>query len=441
MIDINIKESLNDIVGKDVFSNSVVGKVRQANEDNCGSAITPNGYLFVVCDGMGGHVGGATASKIAVQSIMEYFSKGVYDNVYQALSAALNFANMKIIGKTLESQELKGMGTTACILLIQENEAWIAHVGDSRIYLYCQQQQWLHRITKDHSFVQGLVDQGLISDAEAEHHPNKNRILKALGVKESLEPEVCIAPVLPAKNDIFLICSDGLSGMLSDEKLQYVLQQKSSIQQKGQMMIDLANQEGGTDNITVQLICTSKSPYKTSTFVSKNPKDSQPLIPNQIIPKTKTNHLTKKIWILISVLFIAIIMGLFVYKFLDKSKGIGKQEQKQITMSSLTKESLFNLIDSDNINSQEYKNIKDSLRKEGIIIETGVITIEYKNNYSLSNKNLETDLQKVMEEVVSDFTDSTQKIELNTIECSVKEYCESIKYIEKVSDNKYKFTK
>lgn len=255
---------------KDVFSVTDVGLVRQANEDNCYAAETPNGFLFVVCDGMGGHVGGAKASAIAVNSIVNFFTKEYYAVAGQALSDALIFANRQILGVATEQPELKGMGTTACIVLIREDKVWFAHIGDSRIYFFCNKQQQLHRLTKDHSVVQGLVDQGVISEAEAEHHPNKNRILKTLGIKNDVQPEVCKMPVLPTKGDAFLICSDGLSGMVKDDLLQHIMEQKVSLQEKGENMLALAKQAGGTDNITLQLIHVSNSPHTNSVFESKN---------------------------------------------------------------------------------------------------------------------------------------------------------------------------
>ncbi len=263
----------------DVFSSSVKGNVRKQNEDSCGVFEVPNGKLYIVCDGMGGHAGGATASKIGVDSIANYFQQAKYPDVKLALADALEYANLQIIDAANEMPSLKGMGTTACVLLIQGEEAWIAHCGDSRIYLYCAEQQWLHRITKDHSYVQGLVDQGIITDAEAESHPNKNRILKALGIKPDCKPTICGQPILPANGDTFLICSDGLSGMVNDEQLQYVLQQEGTILNKGQMMIQLALQAGGVDNITTQLIKISDSPHAHSVFVSQNPKERMTVVP------------------------------------------------------------------------------------------------------------------------------------------------------------------
>jgi protein phosphatase len=260
-------------INKDILSATDTGLVRAVNEDSYAVAETPNGILCVVCDGMGGHAGGATASRIAVDSIVQFLSKEKYTDAQQALTEALDFANLQIIGTASENSELKGMGTTACILLVQNDCVWLVHVGDSRIYLYMAKEKRLHRLTKDHSYVQGLVDQGIITEAEAENHPNKNRILKALGVKENLEAEVGAQAIHPAKGDIFLICSDGLSNMVSDKQIEVVLSDKSELKQKEATLMALAKAAGGLDNITFQLVHISKSPHKRSVFESKNPAE------------------------------------------------------------------------------------------------------------------------------------------------------------------------
>jgi len=248
---------------------SVTGKVRSANEDHCDwRAKTPNGDVFVVCDGMGGHVGGKKASTTAVKAIVEYLSRRQYPDPQQALHDALQFANTQIKGFADNHPEYKGMGTTACVLLLQGERAWIAHAGDSRIYLFESGKQCLHRITKDHSYVQRvLVDVEGLPEEEAERHPQRNVILKALGTNAELNPEVAPEPVLPEKDDIFLICSDGLTGMIRDTRIGKTLAQEAgTLQQKGETLIRLANNAGGKDNITAQLIRIEQSPHKQSVF-------------------------------------------------------------------------------------------------------------------------------------------------------------------------------
>ena len=260
-------------VNLEAYGLSVTGQVRKANEDSCGFATVPNGDLFVVCDGMGGHVGGATASKIAVEQIIQHFKAQRYENVYQALADALCRANIQILGEAAANPSLKGMGTTACIVLVSGNDAYIAHVGDSRIYLYEAAKKRLFRITKDHSFVQSLVDLGQLDDRDAEHHPRKNVIMKALGTKETLKPEVYESPVQPAKGDMFLICSDGLSGMVDDNGIEAILSSNASIEEKTDQLVANANVPGkGLDNITAQLIKVIDSPYPSSNHPDHNPR-------------------------------------------------------------------------------------------------------------------------------------------------------------------------
>ena len=264
--------SFIDFREENIFEDSVTGHIRKANEDACDMAVqTPNGDVFVVCDGMGGHAGGATASKIAVKSIIDYLQREGYPNLQEALYHALEYANRQILGYAGEHAELRGMGTTACVLLLQDDKAWIAHAGDSRIYLFLGKEQQLHRITKDHSYVQALVDIGEITDEEAEIHPQRNCIIKALGTKPDIKSEVALNPTLPKNGDVFLICSDGLSGMISDTTIEDVLTKKTSIRKKGRKLIQLALNNGGLDNITVQLIQVSNSPHTESVFKSYNP--------------------------------------------------------------------------------------------------------------------------------------------------------------------------
>ena len=262
-----------------IYKKGVIGNVRKAQEDSHDVFKTPYGDVFVVCDGMGGHVGGAVASSTAVESIGEHLGKVDYPNPISALDGALQYANQRILSYSAEHPELKGMGTTACILMLKDDEAWIAHVGDSRIYLFFGEEKQLHRITKDHSYVQALVDAGQITDEQAEHHPNKNRILKALGIIPEVEPSFNFErlPILPKNGDIFLICSDGLSGMIPDATIQKVLaNEELTLAQKGDRLIDLAMigetvKPGGQDNCTVELIQIDNSSHEHRQCKSYNP--------------------------------------------------------------------------------------------------------------------------------------------------------------------------
>lgn len=247
------------------FEKTDVGRVRKANEDNMGHLELPWGWVFTVCDGMGGHVGGATASSIAVNSILEFLGKDqAPSDPAEALAQSLIFANEQIYATTLAQPELRGMGTTAVIMLQIGSSLWLAHVGDSRIYIHSEGR--LHRLTRDHSFVQTLVDQGIISEDEMELHPRKNELTRALGTRPSVEPEVSERPVHPQSGDTFLLCSDGLYGMIDPAEILSILQSNPALQPATERLIFEANERGGHDNITVQLVRVEDSPHAKSRF-------------------------------------------------------------------------------------------------------------------------------------------------------------------------------
>lgn len=346
-----------------IFQKDVIGNVRTAQEDSHDIvALTPNGDVFVVCDGMGGHVGGKQASSIAVKSIIDYLKKERYPQPVQALNDALQFANMQILGYANEHPELKGMGTTACIVLLQDSEVYIAHVGDSRIYLYLGKEKELRRITKDHSFVQTLVDAGQITDEEAEHHPNKNRILKALGIKPDLAPSV--NRVRPKNGDVFLICSDGLSGMVSDSTIRDALMQNTSIEHKGETLINLALEAGGLDNITLELIQVTNSPYTKTESPNYNPatnirgsRGSSNGIPKNI----------KQIIVGLSILIICAVMGCGAYITVRNRANINDIERLENDIQSLKKEieRIDVVLRQKNKDYQEAKKNANDAKKDG----------------------------------------------------------------------------
>jgi len=306
---------------------------RKVNEDDWGVAKTPNGYLFVVCDGMGGHVGGQEASRIAVETILSFLNKDYPDNpVENILQNAIITANTAVFETAQENPALKGMGTTACVLLVplpgKGNTVHFAHVGDSRIYIFAKsdnhrdKERHLYRLTKDHSFVQTLVDlwekgdhEKGIPDWDAEKHEKKNIIMRALGIKAEVQPT--LGKAKPVNGDIFLICSDGLTGMVSDADITATLDRTDiSLQEKGEELKDKALNNGGSDNITLQLIQISESFNSKSLFNDFNPKSQQC---SQDYRKTEQSNYArqkpKKTFLspgVIAVLVIAFILALII---------------------------------------------------------------------------------------------------------------------------------
>lgn len=323
---------------------SVVGQVRSANEDFCGYLSTVNGELFVVCDGMGGHVGGAEASKTAVSYIIKTLAEQQYDDIAVAIHNALITANRAVYEKGRMNPALAGMGTTACVLVVRDGKAWIAHVGDSRIYLFTARDKTLHRITKDHSFVQSQVDLGLLDDRDAENHPRKNVILKALGIREELNVDVAQMPVLPSDGDVFLICSDGLSGMIDDTYIEDVLANNPDVETALGILIDSANAPGkGTDNITTQLIKIKGVQREQSEFVDYNPLWRRQAIVNMptldfgdntpVMPVPKKKKSKAWIWILLGIIGLLILVGAGTWAFFslkDRNKNTEPTLEEQI---------------------------------------------------------------------------------------------------------------
>lgn len=381
---------LTIIDNKNIYQKDVIGNVRTAQEDSHDiAALTPNGDVFVVCDGMGGHVGGKQASSIAVKSIIDYLKKEKYPQPTQALNEALQFANMQILGYANAHPELKGMGTTACIVLLQESEAYIAHVGDSRIYLYLGKEKQLHRITKDHSYVQTLVDAGQITDEEAEHHPNKNRILKALGIKPELSPT--FNKVQPKNGDVFLICSDGLSGMISDAIITDVLSQKNEIAEKGDTLINLALEAGGTDNITVELIQIANSPYKRSQFKSFNPKS------NSRGPKPP---FPKKILIVLATIIVLALFSVLAIKLIQNKRSANQVRELKELFESV--ELKCNSLQKEYEDNKEKLGEKEKEIKEREDCITKASNEDSRKTYEEQLKNLQSEKQTLSGEIKSD---------------------------------------
>ena len=237
-----------------------VGRVRQENQDDYRAGELPGDAAWVlVCDGMGGARGGREASQSACNVIercfQEQYAQCMPGEEEAFLKRALISANRFIFQKAMHEEAFAGMGTTAVCALVRAGQAFLCHAGDSRAYLYRDGK--LTQLTHDHSYVQELVDCGTITVEEAEHHPQKNIITKALGVDYRLEPECTIVKVQPG--DLLLLCSDGLTGMVEDGKIAEVLAGAGTLEDKGRELLTLALEGGGRDNITVALFtCGAK---------------------------------------------------------------------------------------------------------------------------------------------------------------------------------------
>ena len=237
------------------YAKSDVGKVREITEDAFYiSNSLDEVQLYMLADVMGGYNGGEIASKLAIQSAKNYIENNFKeiekdkDSIIQLIGSSIEYANMVVYEKAKENKELSGMGTTLEICLIYNNRAFIGHVGDSRIYRI--RKEFMRKLTQDHSYVQKLVKDGTITQEEAAHHPQKNMLMKALGCNAFVEPDVMVKGFL--KDDILIMNSDGLTNLVSQEEI--FKEAKKNIEQATKNLVQMANDNGGYDNITVIII-------------------------------------------------------------------------------------------------------------------------------------------------------------------------------------------
>ena len=248
------------------------GMIREANEDCIGISCLKNGItIAVVCDGMGGAAGGKIASAIAEETFiasMTGFSEEIEKTKFDAkkikayIKESIEKANMAVLEKSRDDRSLYGMGCTlnAIVFCEPKSKVYYANVGDSRLYMIKKRE--IKQMTKDHSYVQLLVDNKEITPEEAENHPKRNLITMALGIKEEIEPDIYERKVSPKSETYFLLCSDGLHGLVSKENLKKVALAPISIEEKVFTYIKLANEAGGDDNISAILLSTKEEVAK-----------------------------------------------------------------------------------------------------------------------------------------------------------------------------------
>jgi PPM family protein phosphatase len=252
--------------GVEVSSQSDVGCVRSNNEDSFGyweaeddQQFLRKGRLAVVADGMGGYEGGQEASRLAVETLVAAYRDFGGDNPQNALIEAMQAAHEQIRQYSFAHPELRGMGTTCTAAAIvkgtqegaQYDVLYYVHVGDTRLYLIRDRQ--ITRVTRDHSYVGRLVESGMISPEEAEHHPQRNILTAALGTNPDLIMDSPGSPEPLRPKDVLLICSDGLWGQVRDPEILDAVDNKSG-EEACRVLIKLARERGGPDNITVEIL-------------------------------------------------------------------------------------------------------------------------------------------------------------------------------------------
>ena len=240
-----------------------VGRKRKGNEDSL--FVNLDQHLFVVADGMGGHAAGEVASKVAVEAINEFVELtsgdeeitwpfGLDENISydgNRLKTAIRFANRKVLEATRERSEYEGMATTVAAVLVDGSSANLGHVGDSRVYLVRDGR--IEQLTSDHSWVNEQIQSGVISADQARSHPLRNVVTRALGGKPDLQVDMQVHKI--EAGDLLLLCSDGLTTMITDDDiLRVVTESGTDVEKMARALVAAANARGGEDNITVLLL-------------------------------------------------------------------------------------------------------------------------------------------------------------------------------------------
>ncbi len=223
------------------------------NQDHLYASLEPVGHLpniFLVADGMGGHRAGDYASSCAVETILEEAESCEEEDAARILSRAIRRANDVIACRAGEDERLAGMGTTVVAACIRRGELIAANVGDSRLYVI--RDDSIEQVTEDHSLVQEMVKYGGINKEEARVHPNKNIITRAVGLEQELQVDCFRRALRPG--DRVLLCSDGLTDMLEDEQIRWIIDKKRDVRSAAHALVKAANDNGGRDNIAVIVI-------------------------------------------------------------------------------------------------------------------------------------------------------------------------------------------
>jgi serine/threonine protein phosphatase PrpC len=259
-----------------------VGLVRSENQDfgtyttaSEESVSHPGGRLLIVADGMGGHRGGATASRLAGETVKMQYLDSETNDIPTALRQSLARANARIFSEAQSNPDLRGMGTTTSVLAVRDHHGWLAHVGDSRIYLV--RDGTIRQLTDDHSLVATMVREGLLTSQEAENHPRRNVLQRSMGVAEDVEIDVR-GPFELREGDTFILCSDGLHGVVKENELQEIA--AGTIEEAADEFLRRALERGAPDNVTVivaRVEVTDEPPSHHAAFGDAHFEDTQPL--------------------------------------------------------------------------------------------------------------------------------------------------------------------
>ena len=288
-----------------------VGRVRAGNEDS----YMVSEPLFAVADGMGGHQGGEVASKLALDTLLAVNDGGdLVDTVREA--------NRAVYQRASEDPRLSGMGTTLTAVLAEADRFRLAHIGDSRLYLVRDGE--MRRITKDHTVVERLVDEGRLTPAEAEIHPQRSILTRALGVDENVDVDEEFLEVRPG--DRLLLCSDGLTGMADEADILRILSGERDVQRAADALVDIANEAGGQDNITAVVIDVVADDDTTAPVAVPAPQPRSAPVEEDAPPRRRGRGGRLVAWLLISLLLVGAALWALKTMWIDRQYYVGEAE-------------------------------------------------------------------------------------------------------------------
>ncbi|MFN2488944.1 MAG: Stp1/IreP family PP2C-type Ser/Thr phosphatase [Actinomycetota bacterium] len=314
---------------------SDVGRIRSGNED---SYLT-NDLIFVVADGMGGHIAGDVASSTAVDTIKEHLGSASGSDP-ETLAQLIRHANVTIWEKARTDASLTGMGTTCTLVYVDGDRAHVAHVGDSRAYRL--RAGALEQLTEDHTLVARMVKEGKLSPAEAMHHPQRSIITRALGVDSDVR--VDLTSVELRDGDRLLLCSDGLTSMIDEDSIAEALEREQEPQAAANLLVDLANEAGGEDNVTVLIVDLSSGSAaggSASSEAASPPPPPEPVGTDPGPAAAAPVHVVRSSrrwprWLMVLLVIAALIAGGFLAAryALDNSWFVGVDEDDRIAIYS-----------------------------------------------------------------------------------------------------------
>jgi len=301
-----------------------IGKVREINED----AVLSSGNLFAVADGMGGHQAGEVASALALSVARQY----VEDNLglipgEVLVKKTVEAANAAVHEKAFSSAKYHDMGTTLTLMYREGDTVYFGHVGDSRAYIFRDGR--LKRLTRDHSLVAKLVEDGEITEEEARVHPRRNIILSALGLDSRVEVDVMAVKIKPG--DEFLLVTDGLYSMVEDRQIEWVLYEEPEPSEAVKRLVDLALEAGGVDNISVVLACFTKPLVAAPTGITRETVRYEPL-PSDEVAEVKPGgwlkaHYKGFVIVAVLILLLGAVFAIGFY-FYDRTYYVGARDGK-----------------------------------------------------------------------------------------------------------------